>query len=911
MGAGFGGLQQPIAQSSAGLLGMVDGLQQVGQQAMVMGAAMTAVGGAIVGGMVLGLQSVVEPARRVEDALAMVGSVVTPLAGTVEDAKARMKTAALDWSTTHTATADEFLQTAYMMISAGLDEAQAIEATRTAMLTATATMGDGADAAALIATVYNNMGDKTADAATEIGRLGDVITKTQQTFQFANLDQLNQGLVYAVPAAKAAKLGFEETAAVIGQLNSAGLAGSMAGTAFASMLGSMVKASDELGFALARNADGTLDFVGSLQNIEAKFGSLSEMSDETAQSLKSAFGDEGFRAISSLIGKSGELSMNLDKVRNSAGAAAEAAKGIESTDTAFWQIMTNRVDAFKVAIADKLQPALSVLKGRFVEVIDQVGKWLEQNPEILDIFAQAVSGLAQSVANFLPYVLDVVKAVGGWVKENPELVKTIVKIVGAVGMALAVLGPVVAAIGAFIAGVAGLAAPILFIVAGVVANIALIGGVIYGLVKAWEWFKGKALAVWAAVSGAVGRAWSGISASLSGIVDGVRGLWNGVTEHLAAAWSETVAAFRQNFFLGLFQLIKNFTPVGWIGQAWAAVLDALPGIWASITASFGAAWEAVKGLLALKWQEVLDAFQVGFIDGFFTLFQNFTPAGWIAQGLAALAQVVTELMTPVVQWVLGQFSAIGAWAIASWNSIVAALPGVWASIQAAVQAGIDALLGVFAYFSPVPIFEQAWQTLLGWFSGLSLAECGTALLQTLATGIQAATGLPVEALKGVVQKLRNMLPFSPAKEGPLADLDKIRLVETIASTVRPAPLTSALEGATAAAVATTQAAARYNPVALPAVGVPAGLAPGIQVPPVAVPDLRPLRVAEPFEPSLGGPGGGRSGGGEDAMIVNFNIAGNATPETIDHFEEWARANAGFLYELYKATERRESRGNLT
>jgi flagellar biosynthesis component FlhA len=51
-----------------------------------------------------------------------------------------------------------------------------------------------------------------------------------------------------------------------------------------------------------------------------------------------------------------------------------------------------------------------------------------------------------------------------------------------------------------------------------------------------------------------------------------------------------------------------------------------------------------------------------------------------------------------------------------------------------------------------------------------------------------------------VQKIRNLLPFSPAKEGPLRDLHKIKLIQTIADTIKPDPLVEKMRQALAQAV---------------------------------------------------------------------------------------------------------------
>ena len=53
---------------------------------------------------------------------------------------------------------------------------------------------------------------------------------------------------------------------------------------------------------------------------------------------------------------------------------------------------------------------------------------------------------------------------------------------------------------------------------------------------------------------------------------------------------------------------------------------------------------------------------------------------------------------------------------------------------------------------------------------------------------------PLDAIKGIVGGVRKFLPFSPAKEGPLKDIHRIRLVETIADGIKEAPLLSKVSG---------------------------------------------------------------------------------------------------------------------
>ncbi|MBF0454947.1 MAG: phage tail tape measure protein [Magnetococcales bacterium] len=57
-----------------------------------------------------------------------------------------------------------------------------------------------------------------------------------------------------------------------------------------------------------------------------------------------------------------------------------------------------------------------------------------------------------------------------------------------------------------------------------------------------------------------------------------------------------------------------------------------------------------------------------------------------------------------------------------------------------------------------------------WFKGINLFESGAKMINTLVDGIKSRISAPVEAVKGVLNKVRNLLPFSDAKEGPLSQL---------------------------------------------------------------------------------------------------------------------------------------------
>ena len=52
-------------------------------------------------------------------------------------------------------------------------------------------------------------------------------------------------------------------------------------------------------------------------------------------------------------------------------------------------------------------------------------------------------------------------------------------------------------------------------------------------------------------------------------------------------------------------------------------------------------------------------------------------------------------------------------------------------------------------------------------------NAGKNIVTSIADGIKNAVGTVTDAIGGVASKIRDFLPFSPAKEGPLEDLDRL------------------------------------------------------------------------------------------------------------------------------------------
>ena len=98
----------------------------------------------------------------------------------------------------------------------------------------------------------------------------------------------------------------------------------------------------------------------------------------------------------------------------------------------------------------------------------------------------------------------------------------------------------------------------------------------------------------------------------------------------------------------------------------------------------------------------------------------------------------------------------------------------------------------FLNFSPFGIIYKEWQSVFNFLKSINLFKTGERLISTFVEGIKSKAGGLINAVKGTLSKVRNLLPFSPAKEGPLSDLHKtgLRFVETIAEGIKEDSLTA-------------------------------------------------------------------------------------------------------------------------
>ena len=181
---------------------------------------------------------------------------------------------------------------------------------------------------------------------------------------------------------------------------------------------------------------------------------------------------------------------------------------------------------------------------------------------------------------------------------------------------------------------------------------------------------------------------------------------------------------------------------------------------ASFMKLFGLAFAPVKWLMSVsavgKLIMALRAFSIALLA---------SPIGWIALAVGVL---------------------IGAGYLLwrHWNTVSRWLAKAWDFLKSSWQKVLVVLINI----NPLFALFNALNKLVKYVFGIDLFTAGKKIVESLWKGIESLAMKPIEAMKNIVQKIRNLLPFSPAKEGPLRDIHRIKLIETIASGLSPDPL---------------------------------------------------------------------------------------------------------------------------
>ncbi len=255
-------------------------------------------------------------------------------------------------------------------------------------------------------------------------------------------------------------------------------------------------------------------------------------------------------------------------------------------------------------------------------------------------------------------------------------------------------------------------------------------------------------------------------------------------------------------------LFARITPVIEKMQLWIDKNPELADRIMKVTAAVGLGLLAFGGMMKM----------VGFVmSGVSTAITVFTKLGGAIRLLGTIISFVGRifLLNPIGLIVTGIAVAVFL-IIKYWTPIKAFFINLWEGTKRVFVATWNWIKSMFFRFHPLGLVISHWKPISGmfvkiwnsvksvftntweWLTGLGARffDAGKNIVNSITKGIKAAVMGPINAVKNMVSKIRDHLPFSPAKTGPLKDIHRIKLVETIAASINAKPLLKAFGGVT-------------------------------------------------------------------------------------------------------------------
>src|SRR5690625_4547255 len=287
----------------------------------------------------------------------------------------------------------------------------------------------------------------------------------------------------------------------------------------------------------------------------------------------------------------------------------------------------------------------------------------------------------------------------------------------------------------------------------------------------------------------------------------------------------------KEFFLNLWESIKEAGLLIWenLKEGWQNAKENMTEAWESVKEFFSLLWESIKEIFTTVWDAIVTVVTTvinvvktvitsifNAIKAYFTTVLNvyrtifttvwtairvvITTVSNIIRGIItrvwnAIRTAITTVVNVIRSVISSVFNGIRSVISSVMNAIRSVITSVWNGIRNTVSSVVNGIRNVISnIFNGLrSIVSGAMSRVSGAVrNGMSTAfnavtgfigrfrDAGRRIVQSIADGIRGAIGAVTGAIKNVAQKIRDFLPFSPPKTGPLIDIMDVKWGPTIA-----------------------------------------------------------------------------------------------------------------------------------
>lgn len=603
---------------------------------------------------------------------------------------------------------DEYAESVYGSISAGVDAGNAIEFVATAAKLAKGGFTDTATAVDVMTTAINAYGLEQSEA----GRISDMLINTQNLGK-TTVDELASSMGAVIPIANANAISMEQLSTGYAILTKNGVATSEAGTQLKAMFGELGKSGSITDKVLREKLGKSFkELSAEGMSTSDVLNVLAEDAEANGLSMGDMFGSmEAGNAAMTLIKDGGdEFNETLESMKNVGGETEQAFNKMENTATAKLGKAFNSLKNSLAALGDLFLPTIT----RIIEFITRM----------IDKFA-SLSPLGQKMV----VVFSLIAAAIG-----PVVTFIGLLVAGAAGVA-GMMATATAAGTTLGAVLAGMVSPFLIVI-GVITAIIAIGVLLY---KNWDTVKAKAIEVFTGMApflDVMKAAFQSLMDSVGPIWESLKTLFQSILPILQKIGVIIGAVLVTAFGIAISIFNATIAAIGPLINAFINVVDVIVNVVNAIIAVFTGDWQGAMDY----WKAATDS-TVAFVKNLFTAVVNFFST--FVESIIAffynlyMVLVGNSIIPDMVNAILLWFQNMATWVIETVSAFITGVitffTNLWTMAQAVFTAGVAFIRTIIS-------------------TGFNFIKT---LIQTIMTGIQTVISTVWNFIKTVISTAIN------------------------------------------------------------------------------------------------------------------------------------------------------------